>query len=186
MKFRFLGAFATALLIGCGSDDSPTVEVDDGSVADSIGTDDTGGTISDTGGTTDDTGGTVGDTGGVTADTGGTTSDTGGTADAPPSTSMIACGAASCDSKTQECCITGGIGSCVSKGAACGGVRYGCTSVDTCASGQVCCTSGAGSGGASCAASASCPTATTCKSNADCSGKLKNCKDLGFIKICST
>ncbi len=97
----------------------------------------------------------------------------------------VKCASVTCTS-VQECCITGGVGSCIPKGGACGGGRYTCTSVDECPSGQVCCVSAGGGGGASCTLPGACPTAHTCKTSADCGGKLKNCVDLGYIKICST
>lgn len=174
MTSRFLGLLATALLIGCGSDDTPTLEPEDGGFQPADGLPSDGADDTATGSDTS----TVTDTGGTVTDTGGTVTDTG-------ASSPMKCAAVTCDSKTQECCITGGIGSCTAKGGACVGIRYSCTSVDTCGAGQVCCVSGAGTGGASCTASASCPSTHTCKTNADCSGALKNCIDTGTIKLCS-
>lgn len=182
MIFRILGILATALLIGCGSDASPAVETGDGGFDPADGLPGDGpsedSTASPDTAATDDGGGDTGAVGETSPP-----SDTG--ADAPVGSVGIKCGAVTCDAKTEECCSVGGVGACTTKGGACAGTRYACTSVDTCGSGQICCVSGAGTGGASCTATASCPTSHTCKTNADCSGKLKTCIDVGFIKICS-
>src|SRR3990167_1952445 len=105
MMSRFFALLATALFIGCGSDESPVVEVGDtgqvpvdGTADDTIVTTDTG-AVDDTGGTVDETGGDTG----VPSETGGDT----GASDAPASTTSIKCAATTCDSKTQECCIVG-------------------------------------------------------------------------------
>lgn len=190
MNIHVLGAFAAALLIGCGSDDTAVSSQEDGGgiqPADGLPVDtatDDAASGADTSAVADT--GTVADTGVGPSDTGISASDTGAKTDGSTPAGAMKCGAVTCDAKTQDCCSIGGTGSCVTKGGACGGVRFACTSVDDCGSGQVCCASGAGTGGASCTAAGSCPTSTTCKSNADCTGKLKTCVDIGIVKICST
>ena len=166
-------SISMCVLLGCGGSDGPGGDSDTGSdspvsleVSFDGGDDSTIDSAADSGAD-------------VPVDT--TKAETAG--DAPGS--GVKCASVTCTS-AQECCITGGVGSCITKGGACPGGRYGCTSVDECTSGQVCCAGGAGAGGASCTLPGDCPTSHTCKTSADCSGKLKNCVDLGYIKICST
>jgi hypothetical protein len=72
----------------------------------------------------------------------------------------IACGKTSCNSSTQECCLSlagGGPGSvssaCTAKGSCASGVALSCSSAASCAAGQVCCLGQSNSG-----ASAECKT----------------------------
>ena len=68
----------------------------------------------------------------------------------PPSTS-IACGTTTCDSTTQDCCVSfqrGAGTSCVAHGT-CSGIPLTCTGSANCSGGDVCCAS-LGGGGASC------------------------------------
>lgn len=175
MKLRTLTVFAAMVLLGCGDEGGATAVVDgDGGFSADLGVETSGEetAASDTG---------------TPVDTGSTPADTmAPPADAPTMTTSMKCGLTTCDSASQECCITAGIGVCTTKGGTCAGARYSCTSKSNCAAGEVCCVSGAGTGGASC--TASCPSdSTTCASNADCSGKLKRCVDVGSgIKFCST
>jgi len=178
MKLRTLTVLAALALFGCSDDSGATATTDE----------DTGGGIPlDT--STDETSGDE-TTPPADTTTGGDSpapTDTGTPpADAPVTGTPMKCGSVTCDKTTQECCITAGIPICIARGGVCAGARYSCTSPTNCSSGQVCCTSGAGTGGASCTASASCPSSWLCDSNADCSGKLKVCKDIGSgIKACS-
>lgn len=179
MKLRTLTLFAALALIGCGDDGGATaVEVDDTSTTETSGTDTSVDETTPPADTTIDETAPPADTMG-----GGDTMMAGDTM----MTSSMKCGLVTCNNGTQDCCITAGVGVCTTKGGTCAGSRYSCTSPSNCAAGQVCCTSGAGTGGASCTASGSCPTAHLCDSNADCSGKLKNCTAIGGgIKVCST
>jgi hypothetical protein len=177
MKLRTLALFAAFALIGCSDDsDATVVEVTDSSTTETEVTDTS---VDETAPPAD----TTVDETAPPADTmsGGDTMTTGDTA---PTNSMQ-CGAVRCDAASQECCITAGAGVCIAKGGTCAGARYGCTSPTNCASGQVCCTSGAGTGGASCTATGSCPSSHLCDSDANCSGALKACCPVGSgIKAC--
>jgi hypothetical protein len=179
MTQRTLSVLATVLLLGCSSNDGATAtefDEDTGSGFPSeTGADDTG--AADTGSTMMDS--TPGDA--PVMDTTPPPTDT--PADSPTGTA-VKCGSFTCTSG-QNCCIVGGIGACIATGAMCAGATYSCTSKSNCAAGQVCCISGAGTGGAACAAAADCPSTTTCDTNADCSGSAKNCVDIGGgIKAC--
>ncbi|MEO6420110.1 MAG: hypothetical protein ABIP39_11910, partial [Polyangiaceae bacterium] len=66
----------------------------------------------------------------------------------------ITCGMTSCDSATQECCLTvmggGGPmagGTCTAKGACMGGLALTCSSSASCAMGDVCCVNFTQTGG---------------------------------------
>jgi hypothetical protein len=155
--------FACSLILGCGSrtlDDDPFLQAlaDGGAKAESG---DEGGT------TTPDGGGLGSDDGVVEIDAG------------PPVSTSIACGSATCDATTQECCVSfggggGGAGSakCTAKGACTGGVALPCTGPSNCEAGQVCCLSAGGPGSTPSAKCA--PTCTgrnnliLCSSDADC------------------
>jgi hypothetical protein len=180
MKLRILTVFALAALtlVGCGDDSGATATTEE----------DTGGGITPADSSTTETGGddtSVPADGTTPTDTGTPPADTMMATDTPAMGTAMKCGSVNCGS-TQECCITAGIPVCIAKGGICAGARYGCTSPKNCPSGQVCCASGAGTGGASCTASGSCPSSTLCDTNADCSGSLKNCTDIGSgIKSCT-
>lgn len=180
MTFRTLSALTTLLLIGCGSDGATVTEFDE----------DTGG-IQPADSSTEET---VADTGAPPADATGDSSAPADTtappadtpADTPSSTTTMKCGAFTCTVGTQECCVLpGGVGACISKGAACAGSRWGCTSPSNCGAGEECCVSGAGgAGGGSC--TASCPSTNVCDSDGDCSGSTKACCALqAGIKACT-
>ncbi len=174
MRAPLLLAIALAVLVGCSSDEEtvPTTSDDGGfGVTDGLPSE-----------TTPDTATAVDTT--PAADTTAPPTDSAPVSDAPSTT--IKCAAVTCQRATQDCCVTGGMGSCVASGGTCAGPRYSCTSSSECGSGKECCVIGTAPGGATCTNSGSCGTATTCDSNADCSGKLSTCKDLGYIKVCST
>ena len=177
MTFRTLSLLGVSLMLGCGSEGGTVTNFDE----------DTGsGFPSETGDeTTTDTSAPPTDSSAETTpvvDTGTPPTDT--PVDTPASGTPVKCGSFTCTA-AQECCIIGGVGACLAAGAVCAGSRYTCTSTSNCKSGQVCCISGSGAGGASCAAAGSCPSTTTCDTNADCTGSAKTCVDIGGgIKAC--
>jgi hypothetical protein len=184
MTFRTLSTplsvLSIVLLLGCSSDGATASEFEEDTGSGFIPGDVLDETATDTGTPP------PGDTSMPPADTMMPPMDT-PAGDTPSTPTAMKCGAFTCTTGTQECCVIAGIGACVTKGAACAGARWGCTAPSNCGSGQVCCVSGAGgAGGGSCTASGMCPSTTTCTSNADCSGSAKNCVDLGAgIKACS-
>lgn len=82
----------------------------------------------------------------------------------------IACGASSCDSATQTCCIQQGGATCIAKGATCQGGALACSSASSCGAGEVCCASlgGAGGGGAACRTTCGPTGIQLCDSDAEC------------------
>jgi hypothetical protein len=178
MKLRTLTVLAAFCLFGCSDDAGATAtEFNDTSASGD-------GFEIETGDETTPADGTANETT-PPADTGAPPGDT-MKADTPTTGStVLKCGVLECDSKTQDCCITG-VGACVPKGSTCVGARYSCTSGSNCASGEVCCVSGAGTGGTSCTSASTCPSTHTCESNADCTGSLKACCPIsGGIKACT-
>src|SRR5262245_5582471 len=51
----------------------------------------------------------------------------------------IKCGQTTCDSNSQECCVTFQTATCIAKGAQCQGGVLNCTSAAACPTGQICC-----------------------------------------------
>lgn len=177
MIVRTLSLLVVSALLGCGSDGGTATGFDEDTgtgfpaeVGDETSTDTSSPPADSPAETTP-----VVDTGSPPADV---------RVDTPASGTPVKCGSFTC-SAAQECCIIMGVGACLTAGAVCAGSRYSCTSTSNCKSGEVCCISGSGAGGASCAASGACPSATTCDTNADCTGSAKNCVDIGGgIKAC--
>ncbi|MGZ5967084.1 MAG: hypothetical protein ACXWP4_05410 [Polyangiales bacterium] len=189
---RSLSLLFVLLAVGCGSR-----TLDDLAFADGDGGTDTGASASDTGGGAADgstiepgsDSGTIepGSDGGTTIE-GGTTveagvTDTGTTTGAP-----IKCGTTSCNSATEECCVTGsmsGVSStCEKKGSCMGDLTLSCSDGTACAKGLVCCLtvdmsggtstcakscmSAGGPGGGSfvlCSSDAECPMGQTCRNS---------------------
>lgn len=181
MTYRILSVLLAASLVtgfGCSSDGATASEFDEDTGQASPTDSSTDETATDTGTPTTET--TPGDA--PATDTMMAT-DTAMMGETPAKT-PVKCGTFTCTA-AQECCIIGGIGACVTTGAVCAGSRYSCTSKSNCGAEQVCCISGSGSGGASCAAASACPSTTTCETNAECSGSMKTCTDIGGgVKAC--
>jgi hypothetical protein len=189
MRSSFL--LCVILTVGCGSrtlDDFVDVAGDgastegDGASATDTGS---GGTVDDAGGTTDPDSGVIEpeDTGTVIADAGAPVD--AGKTDSGSKGSSISCGMTTCDSATQECCVSAsGMGvssACTKKGACKGAVTLSCSDGKACAAGQVCCLvldmtggestcakscGGGGGGGGSailCSADSECPMGQTCR-----------------------
>ncbi len=80
--------------------------------------------------------------GGASGGSGGASGGAGGTGSCAPTPSAVKCGAASCDTKTQECCGGPVDGKCFGLTAFCGlggGIRMECDDPSDCADGEVCC-----------------------------------------------
>ena len=146
------------------------------------------------------TGGRVGTGGAIDggtrdAGTGGAARDAG--PDLPPSNpGVVACGAMTCDSKTQSCCVSlagGAVATCVPTGTACAGTSLVCDEPGDCASG-VCCfgfqAGGAGlSIGSRCTSRASCGgfgRFVVCRKDADCGAAAPLCciSALSGVPVC--
>ena len=114
----------------------------------------------------------------------------------PPSTpGTLACGAESCDVKTQSCCVSLAVGAvgarCVALGAACPGAALDCDEPADCV-GAVCCfglqVGGAGVAlGSRCGPRASCGGLgrfVVCRANSDCGGSTPACCTVGGVPLC--
>ncbi len=168
---RLASLFAFGLLVGCGArTDSSWMDefatgTEDGAVNDSATTNDDGVFLPD-----DDVPPTF-DSGVIVADAG-------------PVSRPITCGTTTCDSATQECCLSssGAAPKCTPKGTCTGGAALSCSSAASCAPGQQCCLtqptpsappsstcksacSGGGPGGEIplCTSDAECPAGTRCR-----------------------
>lgn len=188
MRASFL--LCALLAVGCGSRTLNDFVDDDGGIsADSApSTTDTGsgGTVDDAGGTTEPDDGVIDpeDSGTVVVDAGKPVE--AGTTDTGTKGSSIACGMTTCNSATDECCVSAsGMGvssSCTKKGACKGAVTLACSDAKACAAGQVCCLTldmtggestcakscgggGPGGGGSAilCSADSECPMGQTCR-----------------------
>ncbi|MCL4751046.1 MAG: hypothetical protein KJ015_12830, partial [Myxococcales bacterium] len=83
-----------------------------------------------------------GSSGGASGGSGGASGGAGGTGSCAPTPSAVKCGAAGCDTKTEECCGGPVDGKCFGLTAFCGlggGIRMQCDDPSDCADGEVCC-----------------------------------------------
>lgn len=87
-------------------------------------------------------GGASGGSGGDSGGSGGASGGAAGAATCAATPSSVKCGAASCDTKSQECCGGPVDGKCFGLTAFCGlggGIRMECDDPSDCADGEVCC-----------------------------------------------
>jgi hypothetical protein len=152
-------------LYACG-EDAITIVPDDASTSNDASTtrDGTGGG-SDSGGGGNDSGG-----GGNDSATG---NDTGAATDGGTNPNQISCGTETCNSASQDCCLTfqGGLSrSCVNKGA-CDGGTQSCDEAADCPNNGKCCAGFTGGGGsATCKPACGQQDIQICKTGAECAG----------------
>lgn len=110
---------------------------------------------------------------------------TAGGADAAAGGPGVECGGATCTADTQECCITGMIGSqtqtCVATGT-CAGSTLTCDGPEDCSNGDVCCGRFSGGGGGGGSATTTCEancnggqSAVLCRTETDCPSAAPMC-----------
>jgi hypothetical protein len=95
----------------------------------------------------------------------------------PPPITTINCGNTTCNSQSQQCCITQQGSSCVAPGKCNNGIALSCTGSANCSNGQLCCaTLGGGAASAKCASTCGnppqaiqiCQKKSECKPNQNC------------------